>query len=348
MPGDLVEFSRGTRQFRFHYTGLSFLNPSQVRFRYQLEGFDSDWIEAEDRREAYYNDIPPGRYRFRGVASNNDGVWNESGASFAFYLPPRFYQTLWFFGFCVAITVLLAWAVHRRRMQMAESQFSIILAERSRIARDLHDTLAQGFAGIAFQLEAVTCNVDDAPSQAQRHLKVALSMVRHSLAEARRSVMNLRSTALDNGDLAGALAETAQSIMADRSVDLKVRTIGAKRSLSSEIEQSLLRVGQEAITNSLKHSGASRIQVSLDYEPNFVRLNITDNGQGFQVPSSDLDDGIHFGLLGMHERAKQVNGRLEIRSLPDSGSHLLLEIPTHTKLLRYDEKARSNPNSYCG
>src|SRR5213075_1756874 len=157
---------------------------------------------------------------FRVIACNSDGVWNESGAEFAFALAPHFYQTAWISVACGLVLVASAWSFHRRRMKQAHAQFALVLAERGRIARDLHDTLAQGFAGIAFQLEAVATRLTESPAQAQQHLKLALQMVRHSLTEARRSVMNLRSAALESGDLAKALGETARLMLADRPVEL--------------------------------------------------------------------------------------------------------------------------------
>ncbi|PYI84046.1 MAG: hypothetical protein DME26_13845 [Verrucomicrobia bacterium] len=327
--GEPLRVSPGTRELRFHYTALSFLAPSKVRFRYQLEPFDRDWVEAGTRRVAFYNKIPAGKYRFRVIACNDDGLWNEDGASFAFYLPPHFFQTLWFLALCAAMVGLAGWSFHRRRMARAKAQFSMVLAERSRIARSLHDTLAQGFAGIAFQLEAVADKLSGAPAQAQQHLNLALSMVRHSLVEARRSVMNLRSAALESCDLASALAETARQMMADRSVDVNVQTSGPPRMLSPKVEDNLLRVGQEAVTNSLKHSQATQIRIVLDYQPTFVRLSIHDNGQGFEPNGLMAANGGHFGLIGMRERAKQIGGKIEIRSRPGAGTDVVLEIATH-------------------
>ena len=197
------------------------------------------------------------------------------------------------------------------------------------MARDMHDTLAQGFAGIAFQLEAVADKLNEAPTQAQQHLNLALSMVRHSLVEARRSVMNLRSAALESCDVASALAETARQMMGHRSVDVNVQTSGPPRMLSPKIEDNLLRVGQEAVTNSLKHSQATQIRIVLDYQPTFVRLSVHDNGQGFEPNGLMAANGGHFGLIGMRERAKQIGGKIEIRSRPGAGTEVVLEIATH-------------------
>jgi ligand-binding sensor domain-containing protein/signal transduction histidine kinase len=315
------------RELKFQYTALSFVAPEKVRFKYKLEGLDRDWIEAETRRMAFYNEVPPGQYSFRVQACNNDGVWNEAGASFAFTQAPHFYRTVWFYALCPAVVGLAAWSFHRRKLRQAEAQFSLVLAERNRIARDLHDTLAQGFAGIAFQLEAVAAKLTEAPAHAGKHLQLALNMVRHSLAEARRSVLNLRSSALEKGDLANALLETARQTMADKPIELQLETLGTVRALPAKVENHLLRIGQEAITNSLKHSGAEKIRIELDYRPGTVALRVRDDGNGFDSTTALSSDGTHFGLLGMRERAKQMGARLGVKSGPGQGTEVEVEVP---------------------
>lgn len=332
-PLDLTSSAKlepGSREFGFHYTALSFLAPEKVRFRYKLEGLDHKWIEAGTRRVAFYNEIPPGNYRFRVMACNNDDVWNETGAVFAFSLAPHFYQTYLFYALCAFIVAIGGSTFHRYRMKQAQAQFSLVLAERNRIARELHDTLAQGFAGIAFQLEAVATKLTEAPGQAQQHLNLALNMVRHSLAEARRSVMNLRSAALESGDLATALAETAKQMMGHKPVEVQVQTVGTVRPLPPKIEDHLLRVGQEAITNSLRHSQAGRIQIELNYQPHEVSLCVQDNGAGFDLQTSQRANGTNFGLLGMQERAKQMGARLNVTSSPGHGTEVEVRVPANS------------------
>jgi ligand-binding sensor domain-containing protein/signal transduction histidine kinase len=322
-----IQLPPHARELRFDYTALSFVAPEKVRFRYQLEGLDDKWVEAQTRRVAVYNQLPPGNYRFRVQACNNDGVWNEAGAALAFSRAPHFYQTGAFFGFFAAALAAGAWGFHRHRMKRAQDKFMLVLTERSRIARELHDTLAQGFAGIGFQLEAVAAKLTEAPAHAQQHLNLALQMVRHSLGEARRSVMNLRSLAADNGDLARALADTARQIMADKPVEVHSTTSGPVRSLPANMEDNLLRIGQEAITNSLKHARAGRIRIGVNYQPRSVVLRIHDDGQGFDPRCLPVADGAHFGLLGMRERAKQIGAQLTVSSQPGQGTEVLVEAP---------------------
>jgi signal transduction histidine kinase len=325
--GQMPKLAPGAREFRFHYTALSFVAPERVRFKYKLVGLDDQWVDADTRRVAFYNEIPPGNYRFRVKACNDEGVWNQAGAAFAFSLAPHFYEATWFYALCAAAIVFAGWMFHRWRLKQAQSQFALVLAERNRVARDLHDTLAQGFAGIGFQLEAVATKLKEAPGQAQQHLNLALQMVRHSLGEARRSVMNLRSAALQTGNLGNALAGTARQMMADKPVDVQIRISGAVRPLAAKVEDNLLRIGQESITNALKYARAKRIQIELIYQSQFVLLRIEDNGQGFDLANFAATDGVHFGLLGMRERAKQLGGRLSIQSHPGQGTEIVVEVP---------------------
>jgi len=324
---DGLKLPPSARELRFHYTALSFVAPEKVRFQYQLEGLDEKWVDADTRRVAVYNQLPSGHYQFRVRACNNDGVWNEAGAAFSLSRAPHFYQTTGFFAFFALATAAAAWGFHHNRMKRAHHKFFFVLAERSRIARELHDTLAQGFAGIGFQLEAVSAKLTEAPAQAQQHLNVALQMVRHSLAEARRSVMNLRASAMDHGDLARTLADTARHMMADKAVEVQATTSGAIRSLPAKMENNLLRIGQEAITNSLKYAQAGRIRIGVDYQPRSVVLRIDDDGQGFDPLCLALVDGAHFGLLGMRERAKQMGAQLTVKSRPGEGTEVWVEAP---------------------
>lgn len=329
-----LRLAPGSRELRFHYTALSFAAPEKVQFRYKLEGVDSDWINAGTRRVAFYNEIPPGTHRFRVIACNSDGVWNEQGAQLAFVLEPHFYQTFWFYAICAVVVGMTGWTWHWRRMQAAHAEFSLVLAERSRIARELHDTLAQGFAGIAFQLEAVATKLTEAPTQAQRHLNVALNMVRHSLSEARRSVMNLRSPALEAGDLASALRETATQMIADKEMQVCVETVGETRALPPKIEDQLLRIGQEAITNSFRHADAGLIQIRIEYATQRVVMLIEDDGRGFEIAELAHANGEHFGLLGMRERAKQMGADLTVESDPGVGTRVRVEVPLRNLALK--------------
>lgn len=326
-PGGPIQFPPGKARFEFYYTALSFVAPQKVAFRYKLEGFDPDWIEAGARRVASYTNIPSGRYRFRVLACNNDGVWNETGAVLDFHLKPHFYETYWFYGLCLLALIVAVGGWYRARVQRLEHQFSAVLAERNRIAREIHDTLAQGFAGISVQLELVARLLERAPQNAKSHLDQARALVRESLAEARRSVWDLRSQALEGSDLPAALAETATRLTAGTPVHAQVQVSGTYRQLNRVVEDNLLRIGQEAMTNAIKHAQATHLWLDLKFDSKRLRFSVRDDGRGFDPAAQQANRNGHFGLLGMRERADQLGGILTVHSRPGEGTEIVVEIP---------------------
>ncbi len=318
-----VRLPAGTGEVDFHYTGLSLVAPERVRFKYILEGLEKEWNEAGARRAAYYTSLPPGNYRFRVKASNNDGVWNEMGASFDFSIQPYFYQTYLFYPLCALALVLAAWSVYQLRVKQLRTQFSAVLAERNRIAREIHDTLAQGFAGISTQLEASKEMLFVSPHVANEHMDQANLLARSCLEEARQYVWDLRYH-VEGDDLASVLGSMSRRLTTGLLVDFKVS--GDARPVSDTVESNVLRIGQEAIINAVKHAHAQRIQVELFYGSQSLRLYVRDDGRGFDVQQSRADPG-HFGLLGMSERARNIGGLLRIESNPGGGTEVLLDVP---------------------
>ncbi|HLM55671.1 MAG TPA: two-component regulator propeller domain-containing protein, partial [Pyrinomonadaceae bacterium] len=246
----------GSSRFDFHYAGLSFLAPEKVRYRYKLEGFDKDWVEGGDRRVAYYTNLGPGEYTFRVVACNNDGVWSETPTAFAFTLRPHFYRTYWFFALCALGLALVAWQLYALRLRQVRARFDAVLAERNRIAREIHDNLAQEILGISVQLEIVARLWNNSGEAARAHLDRARGLVRSSIAEARRYVWDLRSQSLEERDLPAALAEMTRRLTADSDVQTQFQVSGTFRPLPQAVENNLLRIGQEAVNNAVRHARA--------------------------------------------------------------------------------------------
>ena len=321
-----LELEPGHGDYEFHYTGLSLVEPEKVKFRYRLEGFDNDWIDAGARRVAYYTNLPSGPYRFHVTAANNDGVWNPDGAAMAFYQKPYFHQTPWFYACCLAGVALLVWALHEQRIRRMAAQHAAVLAERSRIAGEIHDTLIQGVVGISANVELVAAELEDSPERARTvldHLRVLISS---TLDEARRSVWNLRPVSLEQRNLASALQDSARAAALNTPIQVKIQVDGEPRQLPGQIENNLLRIGQEAVNNAIKHSRARTVQMELHYEPAFVRLLVQDDGCGFELqrPVAVSD---HFGLTAMRERAEMLGGRLFITTSPGEGAIIEAEIP---------------------
>jgi ligand-binding sensor domain-containing protein/signal transduction histidine kinase len=326
-PAQTIELPPGKSRLEFYYTSPSFVAPEKVRFKYKLEGFESDWVDSGTRRIAYYTNLRPGRYRFRVIAANDDGVWNLTGATFELYLRPHFYQTYWFYALLVLGLAILGWQLYRFRLNQVESRFAAVLAERNRIAREIHDNLAQEMLGISVQLEVVARTMPASAELAKTHLDRVRILVRHGIAEARRYVWDLRSQALDKNDLPAALSDTARRLTAETGVQPKVEVSGTFRPLSQLIEGNLLRIGQEAINNAVRHAQARQILINLKFEARRVQLSVRDDGQGFDYQTPQNGDGKHFGLVGMRERAEQISGTLKINSRENEGTEVVVDVP---------------------
>lgn len=322
-----LQLPPGRSRFDFYYAGLSFVAPEKVRYRYKLEGFDPDWVDGGDRRVAYYTNLGPGDYTFKVIACNNDGVWSSRPAEFSFQLKPHFYRTYWFYALVVVASGLLAWQLYALRLRQVRARYGAVLQERNRIAREIHDNLAQEILGISVQLEIVARTLGSAPDAARQHLDRARALVRSSVAEARRYVWDLRSQSLDERDLPAALAEMTRRLTAESGVQTQFNVSGTFRPLAPQVENNLLRIGQEAVGNAVRHAQAKTVTVSLDFGAREVRLEVKDDGRGFDAASYDGGKGGHFGLVGMRERAEQMGGNAMFKSEPGAGTEVTVRVP---------------------
>jgi ligand-binding sensor domain-containing protein/signal transduction histidine kinase len=320
-----AELAPGKSRFDFHYAGLSFVAPEKVRYRYRLAGFDKDWIEGGSRRVAYYTNLGPGDYRFEVMACNNDGVWSRVPAAFEFTLRPHFYRTLWFYALCALGLALVAAQVYLLRVRQMKARFAAVLQERNRIAREIHDNLAQEILGASVQLEIVARLMPRSTEAAQTHLDRARALVRSSIAEARRYVWDLRSQSLDDSDLPTALAEMTRRLTAESGVQTQFQVSGTFRPLPQQVENNLLRIGQEAVNNAVRHAGAGMITVSLSFDAGNVRLGVRDDGRGFDSRNGGGDG--HFGIIGMRERAAEMGGTVAVNSRQGEGTEVSVSVP---------------------
>ncbi|MBX6360311.1 sensor histidine kinase [Pseudacidobacterium ailaaui] len=321
------EIAPGHTRFAFQYAGLSFTAPQKVRFRYRLDGVDRDWVDAGTRRTAYYTNVPPGEHRFHVLACNNDGVWSEEAAVFAFRLRPRFYQTWWFYLLLVLLLGFLVYGVYRWRVRHVESSFRAVLAERNRIAREIHDTLAQGFVAVSVQLEVVARLLNTSVDAAREHLEQARALTRDCIQEARSSIWNLRSQGASQDDLAASITNIAERMTANASVKTRILVHGTRRPVAPPIAAELTRIAQEAITNALRHAHAECIEIALLFEERSLCVSIKDNGRGFENHPERFRDNGHFGLTGMQERAAQLKGKFAVISTKGEGTEVRIEVP---------------------
>jgi ligand-binding sensor domain-containing protein len=324
--GGVVKIQPGQTRLALHYAGLSFVAPSRVRYRYRLVGFDPKWIDAGARRVAYYTNIPPGNYIFRVLAANNDGVWNDTGAALEIRVLPHLWQTWWFRTLLGLAILLLGYEIYRMRVRNVELRFNAVLAERTRIAREIHDTLAQDIVAISVQLELVSRLLGSSVDAARTQLDAARGLVKSSLTEARSSIWNLRSASGAADDLPARMnrAVTQAAINSPSKVRFQVR--GTYRAAPTAVEDQLLRVSQEAVNNAMHHARPSTIDVTLGYDTQAVQLSVDDDGCGFIHDEVTFAQGGHFGLRGMQERAAEIGGVLHIDTQPAKGTRISLRV----------------------
>jgi len=317
------------------YTALSLVAPLRNQFRYQLVGFDHDWQSVGNRRQAFYNDLPPGEYRFRVVASNNNGVWNDQGATLNFSVAPAYWQTNWFRALCACVFLLILWMLHLVRARQLARQFNLTLDarvnERTRIARELHDTLLQSFHGLLLRFQTAKELLHNRAAEAEQVLDSAIDHAAAAITEGRNAVQGLRSSTRETNDLATAIQAMGQELAThddSGAISLEIGTKGASRALHPIVRDEVYRIVGEALRNSYRHSGAAQIEVELCYEEHRFRLRVSDDGKGFdQQTLSQGDQGGHFGLQGMRERAKVIGGCLTVWSAVNSGTEIELTVP---------------------
>ena len=325
--GSMLKITAGHVHFEFDYAGLSFTAPQKVRYRYLLEGFDHHWTEAGSRHTAYYTNIPPGQYTFRVQAANNDGLWNTQGAALEFELRPHFYQTIWFYILLTAIMASMVVVLLRLRLLRAEREFSAVLGERTRIAREIHDTLAQGYVGISVQLEVLAELLrHNKVKAAQEQLDRTRGHVRDGLTDARQSIWALRSQDSGEKTMPVRLQRMTENA-GGHGLETSFSAHGVYRPLSPGTEREFLRVAQEAIHNVKKHAEAKHLAVQLDYSQNEITLDVRDDGKGFVEDQRRGSLTGHYGLTGMRERATAIGGVLEVTAEPGNGTTVRLRAP---------------------
>lgn len=313
-----VVLSHDQADVTFTFAALNYVLPQKNRYTFRLEGLDADWSPVGSETSASYVRIPPGEYLFRVRASNNDGVWNQEGARLRLRVRPPFWQTGWFAGTLLLSLVALGALAHASRLRRVRQRLLAVMDERRRLSRELHDTLEQGLAGIALQVDSARQHLRRRPEVVEHCLETALQMVEYSREETRRTVNQLRSQALERGDIAQAIREVARELTLGAQPAVQVEVRGTPRRLSVAAEHHLFRIGQEALTNAVRHAQASRVDAVLTFEEDAVVLAVADDGQG--LPAAPAERGFHFGLAGMRERARALGTRLEVDSASGRGT----------------------------
>jgi len=328
-PGKNLRLPPLTRDLEIEYTALSFVVPQKVRFRYRLEGRDTGWQEPGTRRQAFYSDLHPGGYRFHIMACNNDGVWNEAEATLDFIVAPAWYQTDLFRFLCVVAAIFAAWAFYRLRVrQIAKTisaRFDERLAERTRIARDLHDTFLQTIQGSKLVADDALDPSTD-PVRMRRAMEQLARWLEQAMQEGRAALNSLRTSTTQRNDLAEAFRRATENGHVPSSMETALSVVGDARDMHPIVRDEIYRIGYEAIRNAYLHSRATRLEVELRYEHDLT-IRVRDNGVGIEPTVANEGKAGHFGLRGMRERAARIGAELTIVTSPTSGTELTVVVP---------------------
>jgi signal transduction histidine kinase len=320
-----ISLGPGTRNIEIRFTALRFAAPSQSQFRYRIGGFDPEWVGSTER-SARYNSVPPGLHRFQVQARDPWGAWSEP-AQLGIRQLPRFYQTSWFLGTLFVAGLATCAAAYRWRVYALKGRYKAVLEERTRIAREWHDTLVAGFSAISLQLEAALAKLGDQPERSAAILDVTRKMVHHYRAEARRVIWDLRDNRPEGERLTEAVRSALERTIQGREMKGSVAVTGQEEPLPKELEHDVLRICQEAFANALRHGQPSCIDVRIEYARGSLRATVRDDGKGFDVGALGPEPTGHFGLTVMKERARRYGGRLRLESSPGNGTIVEATIP---------------------
>ena len=345
VPRGEVRLPARVRDLTIDYTGLSLAAPEKVRFRYKLEGQDPDWKEVVNKREVQYSNLTPRNYRFRVMACNNSGVWNEEGEALDFIIPPAWYQTSWFVALCALVFFGTFWVLHRMRLHQQALQFKRTLearvGERTRIARELHDTLLQSFHGILLRFHSVSQLLPERPVEARHRLDATIEEAAEAITEARDAVQDLRSSTITTNELALSIKALGEELAINEAnpstPHFAIEVFGASRDLHPIVRDEVFRVASESLRNAFLHAHAQQIAVEVRYEDRGLVLSVRDDGKGIDPQVVLHGQTGHYGLSGMRERAKVVGGKLEVWSEVNVGTEIELSIPAvnaYTKLVQ--------------
>lgn len=324
--GGDVRLPPRTNALTIHYTALNLTAPLRTKFRYRLDGVDPQWVEAGSRRQATYANLPPRRYRFLVMADTDQGAWAEPPAVWEFAIQPPFYETTWF-ALALALTLaLVVWAAWQMRLRQVRRQFSILLGERARLSREIHDTLLQGLFGVALRCDAIATDVEAAAPQLKGDFVQMRDDINEYIRDARQSIWNLRPPSSNRQDLPILLRDVGEHLTAPSGVAFRLAVQGSPRAFANGTDQQLLRIAREAVTNAVRHAHAREVRMELEYEADTVRLRVSDDGSGFDAARVADADG-HYGLTGMKERAAGVRGAVLVQSAVGEGTRVEVSVP---------------------
>jgi signal transduction histidine kinase/ligand-binding sensor domain-containing protein len=322
---DDLELPPGTRAVQFTYAAIAFSSPRSIRFEYRLDGFDADWVDGGIRRETIYTNLPPHEYRFRVRAVDKTGTPSADEGVVSFVVAPAFYRTPAFAAlviFAGAASLAGAWRLHARHLRR---RFALILSERMRISREIHDTLLQGLIGIALRLDGISEELAAAPAVRMRLVRTR-EIAEQFIRETRESIWRMREPSRSIAPLVGSIDEMASRMDVRGGPPVRVTVVGTPQPMPAEREDHLFRVVEEAVSNALRHADAQTISVVLDYGDDLLRATVRDDGRGFDEAML-TGSARHYGLVMMRERVQLLSGTFALESAPGRGTEITVTVP---------------------
>ena len=325
--GDRLVVAPGEGKLRIDYSAIRLRSQERIRFRYKLEGFDRDWTEPLNSRVANYTNLPAREYRFWVQAFEMNMPDKATQALLGIELRPHVYRTGWFLALCAALIFGLIIGVYRLRLRQVHEKFEAVLEERNRIAREMHDTVIQGCASTSALLEAVVSLETDECRPGRELLDSAREQVRATVDEARRAVWDLRQKGTTPPEISPLLDQMIKQASHVSHVSVQFESSGTQMPLDDAVAHVVLMVAREAVYNAVRHAQPRKVRVSVQFAIRSVRMQVVDDGRGFDPKEAFAAGAGHFGLVGMRERIEGVGGHFEVKTSHGKGTVLSVEVP---------------------
>ena len=317
----------GTETLRIGFTAPNLTSPFKERFRYRLVGVDNQWIDAGTRREAFYANLGSGSYRFEVGRLTRDPAPDTAFAVWSFSIQPRFYETWWFTSLCLVLLTILAWAAWQMRVRQLRRQFALVLAERARMSREIHDTVVQELLGISFHFDELAASLGTASQPFEGQITRLKRYLQAAVVEAREVVWELRSPSGEESTLPRRIREASQRAFTRRAASVEFAVLGTPRPADPATERHLFRIAQEALGNAARYADATEVVVTLEYQGESIYLEVRDNGRGLPFYENGPEPAGHYGFAIMRERAEQMGGQFHVQSAPHQGTRIEVNVP---------------------
>ena len=346
--GREVVLPPGTNHVEIHFAAVEISSPEKIRLQYRLDSVDSEWLDAGPDARAIYSNIPVGKHALHIRACNRNGIWDRQGVVFSVTQQPYFYQTRWFIAAMVAFGIMLIFLIYRLRVaqisRMLSARFDERLAERTRVAREIHDTFLQTVQGSKMVADHALKNPAD-HTRMVRAMEQLSTWLAQATEEGRAALISLRASTTEKNDLAQAFRRAIDECGRESNIEILFFVNGNFKEIHPVVRDEVYRIGYEAIRNSCAHSGADRLEITLEYAHDLT-LSVSDNGVGIDPEVADKGKAGHFGLSGMKERAERIGGKFTLASSPDSGTLITLVVPgriafSHQHVPSWSERIKS-------